>query len=231
MYILLLIVVLVPSLVVSGIFKNRRKKYLNVPLAVGMSGKDVAEKMLRENGISDVQVLVSDGMLTDHYDPRSKKVNLSTDIFYGKSVFSAAVAAHECGHAVQHATSYTALKLRTAMVPAVTFSSKIVMFAIFGGMILMSLGKNMFGMGQNLLLVGIVLFGITTIFSFITLPVEFNASARATHWLQTAGLTSHTETIQVNDALRWAAMTYVVAAFASLVNLLYYIMIFMGRRN
>lgn len=230
-YFILLIIVFVPSLIVSSIFNSRRKKYLNVKLGAGLTGKDVAEKMLRENGINDVQVVNSNGMLTDHYDPRTKKVALSSDIYYGNSVFSAAVAAHECGHAVQHSKEYAPLKLRSAMVPMVTFSSRAVMFAIIGGMVLMGISKSLFGLGENLMLIGIILFGITTLFSFITLPVEFNASARATQWLQSAGLTSHTESVMVSDSLRWAAMTYVVAALASLANLLYYIMIFMGRRD
>jgi len=180
--------------------------------------------MLSENGIYDVKVTVADGILSDHYNPQTKTVSLSHDIYNGSSVASAAIAAHECGHAVQHAMAYAPLKLRSALVPVVSYSSRIVTFVILGGILLI----NIF---PGLMLAGIILFATTTVFSFITLPVEFNASSRAVAWLDTAYITTAEQSVFVRDALRLAAMTYVMAAIGSLVTLVYYIMIFMGRRN
>ncbi len=177
--------------------------------------------MLRENGINDVQVTSVDGFLSDHYNPQNKTVNLSPDVYNGRSVAAAAVAAHECGHAVQHATAYRWLTLRSKLVPAVQLSSGIVQWVLLAGVLMI----NAF---PQLLLAGIVLFGVTTLFSVITLPVEFDASRRALAWLNTARITSSNEYPKAKDALKWAAMTYVVAALASVATLVQYIMIFMG---
>jgi len=195
-----------------------------MPLISGLTGHQVAERMLSENGIHDVTVIVSGGILTDHYNPQTKTVSLSPDVYQGTNVAAAAIAAHECGHAVQHAMAYAPLQLRSALVPIVTYSSRIVTFVILGGILMI----NIF---PGLMLAGIILFAITTIFSFITLPVEFNASSRAVAWLETAYITSSEQTVYVKDALKWAAMTYVMAAIGSLVSLIYYIMIFTGRRS
>lgn len=189
-----------------------------------MTGADVARKMLRDNGITDVTVTATGGMLTDHYNPATKTVNLSEGVYGSASVAAAAVAAHECGHAVQHAVGYAPLKMRSALVPVVSFSSKWVMWILLGGMLLI----NSF---PQLMLAGIVLFALTTLFSFITLPVEINASKRALVWLNSAGVTNVETHDKAEDALRSAAYTYVVAALGSLATLLYYVMIFMGRRD
>jgi Zn-dependent membrane protease YugP len=195
-----------------------------MPLISGLTGRQVAERMLSENGIHDVKVTVTGGILSDHYNPQTKTVALSPDVYNGTNVAAASIAAHECGHAVQHALGYAPLKLRSALVPIVTYSSKIVTFVILGGILMI----NIF---PGLMLAGIILFATTTVFSFITLPVEFNASTRAVAWLETAYITSTEQTVYVRDALKWAAMTYVMAAIGSLVTLIYYIMIFTGRRN
>ena len=186
-----------------------------------MSGKEVAERMLRDNGIYDVKVESVQGFLSDHYNPDKKLINLSPEVYNGRSISAAAVAAHETGHAVQHAASYAWLGFRSKMVPAVSFSSKWVTWLLLGGMLLI----NTF---PALLLAGIVLFALTTLFSFITLPVEINASKRALAWLSTAGITSYQNHDKAEDALKWAASTYVVAAIGSLATLLYYVMIFTG---
>mgnify|MGYP001528368144 CR=1 FL=1 len=179
-----------------------------MPLASGMTGKDVAEKMLHDNGIYDVRVTSTPGMLTDHYNPANKTVNLSEGVYGSNSVAAAAVAAHECGHAVQHARAYAPLKMRSALVPVVQFSSSIMTWVLLAGILLM-----------------------TTLFSFITLPVEINASQRALVWLSKAGITNSYNHHAAEDALRSAAYTYVVAALSSLATLIYYIMIYMGRRD
>ena len=189
-----------------------------------MTGAEVAQKMLRDNGIYDVKVQPHEGWLSDHYDPTSKTVNLSQDVFYGDSVASAAVAAHECGHAVQHAKAYSFLQLRTALVPAVQFSSNIVTWVLLGGVLLI----NVF---PTLLLIGIGLFAMSTLFSFVTLPVEIDASKRATRWLQGAGITNYGDQPMAVDALKSAAYTYVVAALSSLATLIYYITIYLSRRD
>lgn len=204
--------------------KRKIEKYSKVRVASGLSGAEVAQKMLQENGIYDVKVQPHDGWLSDHYDPTAKTVNLSHDVFYGHSIASAAVAAHECGHAVQHARAYTFLKLRTALVPAVQFSSNIVTWVLLGGMLLV----NVF---PTLLLIGIGLFAMGTLFSFVTLPVEIDASKRATKWLQGAGITNYNDQPMAVDALKSAAYTYVVAALSSLATLIYYVTIYMSRRN
>ena len=211
------------SWLISWQLKSRFKKYSLIPMKFGMTGKDVAEKMLKDKGIYDVQVVSVEGELSDHYNPASKTVNLSRDVFYGNSVAAAAVAAHECGHAVQHAEAYAWLSMRSALVPVVSFASNWVQWIMLAGIILIQF--------PSILLIGIVLFALTTIFSFITLPVEINASSRALLWLNSAGITSYETHPKAQDALRWAAYTYVVAALGSLATLLYYIMIYMGRRN
>ena len=189
-----------------------------------MTGKEVAEKMLRENGIYDVKVISSNGYLTDHYNPLTKTVNLSADVYNGNSIASTAVAAHECGHAVQHATAYTWLMLRSRLVPFVQFSSGIVQWILLAGII-------MIRVFPALLLIGIALFAITTIFAFITLPVEYDASNRALAWLERTNLTLPKEHDKAKDALKWAALTYVVSAIASLAILLQYILIYSNGRS
>ena len=209
---------------VQANLKRKFEKYSKVRVASGMTGAEVAQKMLRDNGIYDVKVQPHEGWLSDHYDPTSKTVNLSKDVFYGDSVASAAVAAHECGHAVQHAKAYSFLQLRTALVPAVQFSSNIVTWVLLGGVLLI----NVF---PTLLLIGIGLFAMSTLFSFVTLPVEIDASKRATKWLQGAGITNYGDQPMAVDALKSAAYTYVVAALSSLATLIYYITIYLSRRD
>lgn len=193
-------------------------------LPSGMTGRDVAIKMLQDNGIYDVQVTSTQGMLTDHYNPANKTVNLSEGVYASNSVMAAAVAAHECGHAVQHARAYAPLTMRSKLVPVVTFASQWVSWLILGGILLL----NSF---PQLLLGGIILFAMTTLFSFITLPVEIDASKRALVWLSSSGITNSYNHAQAEDALKSAAYTYVVAALGSLATLIYYIMIYMGRRD
>ncbi len=218
------IVVMILSWIVSATMKFKFKKYSKIPVDNGMSGKEIAERMLRDNGIYDVTVQSVPGQLTDHYNPEKKTINLSQDVYSAKSIAAAAVAAHETGHAVQHATAYAWLGFRSKMVPIVSFSSRWIQWVLLGGIILV----NTF---PALLLTGIVLFALTTLFSFITLPVEFNASQRALAWLSDRGITSYENQAKVKDALRWAASTYVVAAIGSLATLLYYVMIFTGARD
>ncbi|MDR0574888.1 MAG: zinc metallopeptidase [Tannerella sp.] len=210
------------SWLVSANLQHKFKKYSETPL--GMSGREVAEKMLHDNGIYDVQVTSTPGHLTDHFNPATKTVNLSEAVYNQYNVAAAAVAAHECGHAVQHATAYAPLKMRSALVPVVSFSSNIVQWILLGGMLLL----NVF---PQLLLLGIVLFSLTTLFSFITLPVEIDASRRAIAWLSNAGVTNVRTDGMAKGALRSAAYTYVVAALGSLATLLYYVVIFLGRRR
>lgn len=212
------------SMLVSMRLKSKFNQYANVYLASGLSGKEVAERMLKENGIYDVQVISVQGFLSDHYNPMNKTVNLSPEVYEGRHIAAAAVAAHECGHAVQHATAYTWLMLRSRLVPVVQFSSMMVQWILLAGILLI----NVF---PSLLLVGIGLFAMTTVFSIITLPVEFDASNRALVWLQNTGVTTATEFPKAKDALKWAAATYVVAALASLVTLVQYILIFLGGRS
>lgn len=209
------------SMLVSGILKSKFKKYSKVGLYNNMSGKEIAEKMLRDNGIYDVQVISVNGFLSDHYNPMNKTVNLSPDVYSGRSISAAAVAAHECGHAVQHATAYSWLMLRSRLVPVVQFSSSIVQWVLLAGIFMI----NTF---PQLLLGGIILFAATTLFSVITLPVEFDASRRALAWLNERNMTTPQEHPKAKDALKWAAMTYVVAALASIATLVQYILIYMG---
>ncbi|MGN0187195.1 MAG: zinc metallopeptidase [Paludibacteraceae bacterium] len=212
------------SWIVQTSLNNKFKKYAKIPLSNGMTGADVARKMLRENGITDVTVQATSGILTDHYNPTNKTVNLSEGVYNSCSIAAAAVAAHECGHAVQHAFGYAPLKMRSALVPIVNFSAKYVSWILLAGMLLL----NTF---PQLMLAGIGLFALTTLFSFITLPVEINASKRALVWLNNTGITNYETHTQAEDALRSAAYTYVVAALSSLATLFYYIMIYTSRRN
>jgi Zn-dependent membrane protease YugP len=210
---------------VSASLKSKFQKYSQIPLLSGLTGREIAEKMLRENGIYDVKVTSVAGHLTDHYNPATKTVNLSEQVYRTNSIAAAAVAAHECGHAVQHAHAYAPLQLRSMLVPVVSFSSNIVQWILLGGMLMLRTFSP-------LLFIGIILFACTTLFSFITLPVEINASRRALAWLRSTGITTMQTQTKAEDALRSAAYTYVVAAVGSLATLLYYIMIFTGgRRN
>ncbi len=205
--------------------KSKFQEYSHVPTTSGMSGKEIAEKMLRDNGIYDVKVISVEGKLTDHYNPTDKTVNLSEGVYSERSVAAAAVAAHECGHAVQHATAYSMLQFRSKMVPAVQISSTLSQWVIIAGLGFMGFG----GGNSTILLVGIILFAVTTLFSVVTLPVEFDASARALRWLQTANITTAPEKEKAKDALKWAAMTYVIAALASIAMLVQYILIYQQR--
>ena len=212
------------SFIVQSSLKSKFDKHSKVPLYNGMTGREVAEKMLRDNGIYDVRVISTPGMLTDHFNPTNKTVNLSEGVYSSCSIAAAAVAAHECGHAVQHARAYAPLQMRSALVPVVQFSSSIMSWILLAGILLI----NSF---PQLLLIGICLFAMTTLFSFITLPVEIDASRRALVWLNSAGITNASNHGMAKDALKSAAYTYVVAALGSLATLVYYIMIFMGRRE
>ena len=213
------------SFVVSMILKSKFTKYSKIPLANGMSGKQIAEKMLRENGIYDVTVTASQGFLSDHYNPANKTVNLSPEVYQGTSISAAAVAAHECGHAVQHANSYSWLTLRSKLVPAVQLTSNLVNIVLLIGVIMAASGNT------TLLLVGIIMMAVTVLFTLITLPVEFDASKRALAWLETTNVTTSAEYPKAKDALKWAATTYVVAALAAVVTLIQYIMLFLGSRD
>ena len=217
-------VVALLSWIVQKSLDSKFKKYSKIELPSGLTGADVARKMLADNGITDVTVRATNGLLTDHYNPTDKTVNLSESVYNSCSVAAAAVAAHECGHAVQHAYGYAPLKMRSALVPAVNFSAKYVSWILLAGMIFL----NRF---PQLMLAGIVLFALTTLFSFVTLPVEINASKRALLWLNNAGITNYETHPQAEDALRAAAYTYVVAALGSLATLFYYIMVYASRRD
>ncbi len=216
--------VMIVSLIVSQVLKARFRAYSQIPTNYGLTGRDVAEKMLKDAGLYDVKVISVPGQLTDHYNPLNKTVNLSQEVYQRASIAAAAVAAHECGHAVQHAQAYAPLKLRSALVPMVSFASQWVSWILLGGILLI----NSF---PQLLLLGIILFAMTTLFSFITLPVEINASYRALAWLNRSGITNFETHPKAESALRWAAYTYVVAALGSLATLLYYIMIYSSRRE
>ncbi len=228
--ILIVIVFAIISFAVQARLKNKFKKYSQMSLRSGLSGREVAERMLADNGIYDVQVVSVPGHLSDHYNPATKTVNLSEQVYHGRSIAAAAVAAHECGHAVQHATAYSMLQLRTALVPLQAISGKVMnilfLAMIFGGSFLYSTFPY-----QQILLVIIAAYGVFTLFAFVTLPVEFDASKRALAWIDSHGIVSSMEHEGAKDALKWAAMTYVVAAIASLVTLLYYIMAFLGSRD
>ncbi len=214
------------SFLVSAILKSKFTKYSKIPLANGMTGREIAEKMLKENGIYDVKVTSVEGFLSDHYNPANKTVNLSPDVYNGASVSAAAVAAHECGHAVQHATSYGPLMLRSKLVPAVQMSSMLVNWVLLAGMIVLATTKN-----PTVLLIGIIVMSVTVLFALVTLPVEFDASKRALAWLDRTNVTNTEEYPKAKDALKWAATTYVVAALAAVVTLIQYIMIYLGSRD
>ena len=217
-------VVALMSWIVQINFQSKFKKYSQIPMSKGLTGRQVAEMMLRDNGIFDVKVISTSGQLTDHYNPQDKTVNLSEAVYATNSVAAAAVAAHECGHAVQHATAYAPLQLRSKLVPIVSITSKWLQWVLLGGILLLQVFPG-------LLLLGIILFAMTTIFSLVTLPVEINASQRALAWLSNSGLTNYETGGAAKGALKAAAYTYIVAALSSLAALFYYIMIFMGRRN
>lgn len=219
LYWILFIGTALASWLVSASLERKFKKYSQEPLR--MTGRDVAEKMLHDNGIYDVQITCIEGQLTDHYNPATKTVNLSASVYNEANIAAAAVAAHECGHAVQHAQAYAPLKLRSALVPVVSFAGSWMTWVLLIGM----LTVNVF---PQLLLIGVCMFALTTLFSFITLPVEVNASQRAVNWLQEAGITDRSETEMASDALHSAAYTYVVAALSSLATLVYYILVLMG---
>ncbi|MEO5947623.1 MAG: zinc metallopeptidase [Chitinophagaceae bacterium] len=214
------------SFIVSAVLKSKFTKYSKIPLSNGLSGREIAQKMLQDNGIYDVKVTSVNGFLSDHYNPATKTVNLSPDVYNGRSISAAAVAAHECGHAVQHATSYGPLVMRSKLVPAVQFSSMLVNWILMAGMIVLATTKN-----PTVLLIGIIIMSITVFFSLITLPVEFDASKRALAWLERTNVTSPQEFPKAKDALKWAATTYVVAALAAVVTLIQYVMIYLGSRD
>lgn len=222
MYLTLFIIIALVSWGVSALLNHRFKKYSQVYLP--LTGREVAEKMLRDNGITDVRVVSVQGHLTDHYDPRSKTINLSESVYNSANVSAAAVAAHECGHALQHAFGYAPLRMRTALVPVVSFASQWVTWILLGGILMIEVFPQ-------LLSVGVGLYALITLFAFITLPVEMNASARAIAWMEQAAITDRATTPMASAALRSAAYTYVVAALSSLGTLVYYIMILVGRRD
>lgn len=225
MFYLLIIGVAILSFAVQSSLGSKMKRYQRVIVGNGnLTGAQIAEQMLRAHGITDVRVSCVNGFLSDHYNPMTKTVNLSEEVYRGNNITAAAVAAHECGHAVQHATAYSMLKLRSALVPVTNLSAKIAPWLLMGGVLLLSLSS----LGIGLLLLGIILFSVSTIFSLVTLPVEIDASRRAIQWLQSTGITYGQQTEQCKDALKSAAYTYVVAAIGSIANLLYYILIFVG---
>ncbi|MBC7886480.1 MAG: zinc metallopeptidase [Ferruginibacter sp.] len=219
------VVFMLLGMLVQFRLKSKFKQYSEVPTSSRLSGKEVAEKMLRDNGIYNVAVVSVPGFLSDHYDPTKKTVNLSSEVYEGRNISAAAVAAHECGHAVQHATAYSMLMLRSRLVPITQISTNLSQWVIIAGLGIMGFG----GGNQTILLIGIILFAVSTLFSVVTLPVEFDASARALKWLDTANITGTKEQEKAKDALKWAALTYVVAAISSIAMLVYYIMIYTGR--
>ncbi|RZJ30227.1 MAG: zinc metallopeptidase [Chryseobacterium sp.] len=225
-YYLIIGISMLISWIVSSRLKSKFEHYSKVHLRNGLSGKEIAEKMLRDNGINDVQVVSVPGQLTDHYNPETKTVNLSEAVYMQRNAAAAAVAAHECGHAVQHAVGYSMLQLRSKMVPIVNISSNLLQFVLMGGIVVMAMSGN-----KMILAVGVVLFAITTLFAFITLPVEYDASNRALKWLETTGTVSREEYAGAEDSLKWAARTYVVAALGSLAQLMYFASLLMGSRR
>ena len=220
-----MIVVMFLSMIIQNMLQSRFEKYSRVRTNSGMSGAEIARKMLADHGITDVKVTCIPGRLTDHYNPQTKTVNLSESVYNESSVAAAAVAAHECGHVVQHEKGYLPLKLRTVLVPVVSFSSNIVQWVLLAGVLMVTMFHS-----YPVLIAGIVLFALTTLFSFVTLPVEINASHRAVAWLENAGITNYETKPMAIDALKWAAYTYVVAAVGSLATLLYYISFLNDRR-
>ena len=211
------------SWLVSHTLKSKFRKYSKVALRSGLSGREIAEKMLHESGVEGVRIISIPGRLTDHYNPMDRTVNLSPEVYQGRSVAAAAVAAHECGHAIQHATAYSFLSMRSKLVPVISVSSRYMQWVLLAGVLTLE-------MFPGILIAGIVMFAATTLFSFVTLPVEFDATKRALAWLTSTGMTRGEEHSNAKDALKWAALTYVVAALASLATLLYYIQLFLSRR-
>ncbi|AZI40636.1 zinc metallopeptidase [Epilithonimonas vandammei] len=226
MYYLIIGAVFLISMFVQSRLRSKFEFYSKVHLRNGMSGKEVAEKMLRDNGINDVQVISVPGQLTDHYNPENKTVNLSEAVYMQRNAAAAAVAAHECGHAVQHAVGYSMLQFRSKMVPVVNISSRLLQFVLMGGILVMAMSGN-----KTILAVGVVLFAITTLFAFITLPVEYDASNRALKWLKSTGTVTAEEYEGAEDSLKWAARTYVVAALGSLAQLIYFASMLSGNRR
>jgi hypothetical protein len=220
----LLIIIMIASGLVSWVLKSKLEKYSRTALQSNLSGQEVAQMMLRDNGIYDVKVISTDGQLTDHYNPADKTVNLSNEIFYGRNAAAVAVAAHEVGHAVQHAEAYAWLGFRSAMVPMLSFTSRFMPWILMGGVLMLEYTPVP-------LTIGVAMFALTTLFSFITLPVEFDASARGLKYIESRGIVTASEHALSKDALHWAAMTYVVAALSSLAMLLHYASLLMGRRN
>lgn len=225
-YYLIAGIMFIVGLIVSNRLKSKFAEYSQIGLQNGMSGKEIAEKMLADNRIYDVHVVSTSGHLSDHYNPEDKTVNLSEDVYYGRSISAAAVAAHECGHAVQHTTAYNMLKFRSTIVPLVNISSQLSQWIILAGLGLLVGRAN-----PTILLVGIALFAVTTLFTIITLPVEYDASSRALRWLENNHMTTRAEHDKAADALKWAARTYVVAAISSVATLLYYILLFVNSRD
>ena len=221
------------SWLVSSRLKSKFEYYSQVHLRNGMSGKEVAEKMLRDNGINDVQVISVPGQLTDHYNPADKTINLSEGVYMQRNAAAAAVAAHECGHAVQHAVGYSMLQLRSKLVPIVSISSNLMQFVLLGGIVLMGATRTIENPNGNttVLAIGVAMFALTTLFAFVTLPVEYDASNRAMKWLKDTGTVTAEEYVGVKDSLTWAARTYLVAALGSLAQLLYWASMLMGRRD
>lgn len=226
-YYLIIGVIFIVSMIVQSRLKSKFAHYSNVHLMNGMSGKEIAEKMLRDNGIHDVQVISVPGQLTDHYNPQNKTINLSEGVYMQRNAAAAAVAAHETGHAVQHAVGYSMLQLRSKMVPAVSLSSKLLQFVLMAGIVVMATSGS-----KTLLLIGVIMFALTTAFAFVTLPVEYDASNRALAWLRSSGtLANNAEYEGAQDSLKWAARTYVVAALGSLAQLIYFASMLTGRSN
>jgi uncharacterized protein len=223
MFLILVLLPFVLSLIVSMRFRSVARQMSEEGLSNGLSGREIAERVLSDNGLYDVKVISVEGQLTDHYNPAEKTVNLSPEVYHGRSVLAAAVAAHECGHAIQHAKAYTWLEFRSIMAAPVSIASRYVQWIILAGVLAL-----MFGAGPTILGVGIVVFALTTLFTFITLPVEFDASRRALAWLSNSGLIHENEVQKSRKALNWAASTYVVAALASLGTLMYYVLMFAG---
>ncbi|MDW3212117.1 MAG: zinc metallopeptidase [Reichenbachiella sp.] len=226
---IIFLVFFVVGLYVSNKLKSKFKKYSQIGLQSGLSGREIAELMLRDNGITDVQVISVEGHLSDHYNPANKTVNLSPEVYGGRSAAAAAVAAHECGHAVQHATAYSFLEFRSAMVPIQNVSAKILNFILIG-MFFFGFAMHSFGL-ETIFLVVVAAQFVITLFSLVTLPVEFDASKRALAWIDQRGIVTSQEHDMAKDALHWAAMTYVVAALAAITQLLYFVMLFLGSRD
>ncbi|KMQ72645.1 zinc metallopeptidase [Chryseobacterium koreense] len=225
-YYLIIGVIFIVSMIVQNRLKSKFAHYSQMRLQNGMSGKEIAEKMLRDYNINDVQVISVPGRLTDHYNPADKTVNLSEEVYMQRNAAAAAVAAHECGHAVQHAVGYSMLQLRSKMVPIVNVSSRLLQFVLMAGILVMASSGN-----KTLLTVGVVLFAVTTLFAFVTLPVEYDASNRALKWLESSGTLGRSEHDAAQDSLKWAARTYVVAALGSLAQLIYFASMLSGRRD